>query len=443
MNTADPSDPYEAVAASPTIASGESRRFGSRNRHIVAGSGRTVILIAASFGVAFFVVLILAAWLTLGGSLGTDATGPWVGRWVLALGGLWFALILAQTALAWLVMRACHAHPIRLTLTIGGVWTAPIPASHWRDDEQSRGLSERSEGHLDRAVQRPRTGLLVMRPDSGLTLIVWAAILMLLMIVASGCLLFHHRIRGGTLIPSLGSSSADQPLVAMAWLACLQAAWQSLPMPQSLGRAGWVAMIVMFRELLSRWRSNRRSPVQATVTPLSMDSKIALNMTRRCVRLLSIATLVGGFLLLQLTLGSLTWESNSGIDVSPVLGPTWLAIGVASLSMFLSASARDLPALVDACASEEEDAASPSNRSPRPRGWITRFRDRRREKRQTQQLRDASVRERSEAEDAIRADAVLARLHDSGPESLSEDDRQVLQRVSEALRREKERGARE
>jgi hypothetical protein len=48
--------------------------------------------------------------------------------------------------------------------------------------------------------------------------------------------------------------------------------------------------------------------------------------------------------------------------------------------------------------------------------------------------RKALQRERSEAEDAARLDQVLRQLHEEGVDSLSADDRALLQRVSQTLR---------
>lgn len=56
------------------------------------------------------------------------------------------------------------------------------------------------------------------------------------------------------------------------------------------------------------------------------------------------------------------------------------------------------------------------------------------ERRETERLR----RQESEANDELRADEILARLHSQGPASLSSEDRQVLERVSDRLRRRKE-----
>ena len=60
------------------------------------------------------------------------------------------------------------------------------------------------------------------------------------------------------------------------------------------------------------------------------------------------------------------------------------------------------------------------------------------EKRELERTRREDAKE-SEIADERRVDEILMRLHDRGPQSLSAEDRQVLQRVSDRLRKRKEK----
>jgi hypothetical protein len=59
-------------------------------------------------------------------------------------------------------------------------------------------------------------------------------------------------------------------------------------------------------------------------------------------------------------------------------------------------------------------------------------------RRQQQRLKEALEREHTEAVDASRLDDILRRLHSDGIDSLPEEDRKILERVSQNLRRERE-----
>ena len=63
--------------------------------------------------------------------------------------------------------------------------------------------------------------------------------------------------------------------------------------------------------------------------------------------------------------------------------------------------------------------------------WLEEKRELERARRQEAKL--------NEVADERRVDEILARLHDRGPQSLSAEDRQVLQRVSDRLRRRKQK----
>jgi hypothetical protein len=60
------------------------------------------------------------------------------------------------------------------------------------------------------------------------------------------------------------------------------------------------------------------------------------------------------------------------------------------------------------------------------------------EKRELERTRRQDAKE-SEIADERRVDEILMRLHDRGPQSLSAEDRQILQRVSDRLRKRKEK----
>jgi hypothetical protein len=62
------------------------------------------------------------------------------------------------------------------------------------------------------------------------------------------------------------------------------------------------------------------------------------------------------------------------------------------------------------------------------------------EKRELERNRRQELKQ-GELADERRVDEILARLHERGPQSLSAEDRQVLQRVSDRLRRRQQKKA--
>lgn len=126
--------------------------------------------------------------------------------------------------------------------------------------------------------------------------------------------------------------------------------------------------------------------------------------------------------------------------------------GVVALSLWLftSAGSPDLTAIYESIVRRAEYIeVGEQNPIGRFRGrfgpvatW-RRYQARREDVAKQQRLRETMEREHREADDASRVDEILQRLHQDGVESLSQDERELLQRVSEALKNERQNIARD
>jgi hypothetical protein len=101
---------------------------------------------------------------------------------------------------------------------------------------------------------------------------------------------------------------------------------------------------------------------------------------------------------------------------------------------------RKLPPPVEEEPSDDEPSDSNSSPSSEVEWEDGPFAQWLEEKRESERARRQESKQ-GEMADERRVDDILARLHEHGPQSLSADDRQVLHRVSERLRRRKQRKA--
>ncbi len=286
-------------------------------------------------------------------------------------------------------------------LTIGGVWMA-IP---------------------NMRLLGPQPKLLEVFGGASRVLALWSLMLLSIGIACLGCLLGDLMQNPQTdTDPVLSGSTAtiaavDRPWVAASWIFCLQGFWQLLPLPQSLGRVGWSAVIGLFT----------RPPELAT-----SDRRKAIDVVRRVqwwLVAMALAILVSGVLAIEL----------SGISTQAG-GRAWPALcGVILLALWLFVSARgdDLLASQLILVANGETGVLHGRVGIRP--MLRQWQARRRQLARTRKLLEAAQREREEASDAARVDDILQRLHSYGRDALSDEERAILRRVSEAIRHERAR----
>ena len=200
-----------------------------------------------------------------------------------------------------------------------------------------------------------------------------------------------------------------------AWLCWVQAVFQLYPLPKTMGRQ-------IFGSL-------------ASICARRLDFAVQVSIFRRCLTAVALLTLAlamlvmswdGEFALarqwpLLLLLGLLLWASSHSADVSDML--------------LADQESRESVADEDRLGESgmEDDAGNV------PRGGILRrifgsIQNRKDRKR----LQRTLAQERREAVDAQRLDDILTQLHRDGVDSLSDEDRKILDRVSENLRKERQ-----
>lgn len=198
--------------------------------------------------------------------------------------------------------------------------------------------------------------------------------------------------------PSVGLKSHESIWLTGAWLCWVQVVLQMIPFPRTPGRQLLAAMVVGMGR--------------------SLPPQIQVRLLRQMLIVVSI-----GFVVLSLLLHS---SDNSG------LASKWPLLLLGGILMFISSRSFEVTSLVDGLRQGH------SSRGPLPReSWVQRTRHSLAQRRDRVRLQRAMKRERGEAADAQRLDEILYRLHHDGVQSLSVEDRRILDRVSENLRRER------
>lgn len=193
--------------------------------------------------------------------------------------------------------------------------------------------------------------------------------------------------------PSVGATSLDSIWLSAAWLMFVQAVVQLYPLSHTIGRHLLAAAVVALRP-------ERRRDEQ-------------LRSFRRILLFVALATMVGSIGLL--------------IDGQ---FPAWAVGAFVGIAVWISSESREVPALIDGLNDWHREL--PTNALQRSVGqWM---RDRERQRRARKALR----RERDEAADADRLDEVLTRLHQRGADALNREDRKLLRRISERVRRQRD-----
>ncbi|WP_283431393.1 hypothetical protein [Neorhodopirellula lusitana] len=353
-------------------------------------------------------------------------------RWPFQLVLVWCAGLLFQVGLAhWWLSRTRtpdvdQPHDI-VTLTIGGVWmifpqevesAGEISSNSFRD----AATSARSHTDYD-ALKAHLTHRWPTFTGANRTVVLWSLVLISLGLMTLLCLTISSWGDG-----EQGTLRLDRPWIAACWMLCLQGVWQFLPLPQSLGRVAWSIMAGWWIQQSEESRLRDRSELDET------DFRLEAIRSTRCVRWAMVgtafATLITGITAIQ----ALGLTDELGVR------PTPLIAGIVLLSVWLFASSRnaDLFAIQYALA-ENSELGRLADRWSVKQFWGT-FQKRRLQRAQDERLRAAVAKERAEAVDASKVDEILQRMHDDGPESLSNEERDLLKRVSEAIRQERERG---
>lgn len=194
-------------------------------------------------------------------------------------------------------------------------------------------------------------------------------------------------------MPSLGMTKNDSPWLAGAWLCWIQAIFQLFPLGGSLGR-----------QLLG-------SLIGLSAKHSGVDFRIRI--LRRSLTVIAIATV--------------------GIAIRLYFNrtfPGWLIMLGIGVSIWISTRGKDTTETFRGF-QRHADKIGPTGLRATAKELVRTHQGRRRSQKTLQ-------REREEAADASRLDEVLHRLHDSGADSLSREDRELLQRVSLRVRQERD-----
>ncbi|MEM6776691.1 MAG: hypothetical protein AAF670_03475 [Planctomycetota bacterium] len=351
---------------------------------------------------------------TFGGMLLVHVFG-WIGSPAVtaSLIILWCTGIAVQALMGWLYVRMVSttrrsgsgmsdlrsgsmqngiSGPLRATVSIAGIWISPQPSKNL-------------------------TGVAIVR--------LWLMLLVAMMLLALGAqgmdaLTTVERGSGADqrswwIMPSLGNEPVDRPWLAAAWMVSLQAIWQWLPLPQSFGRVGWTVIAAMF--------TTSKTPGASNSAILTVEA--VAGRTIRSTRWTGIIMAVGGL---------------AAINTAPTPG---MALILLSVWLLASTRSSDLHFLARSCDDGITMGRWASKLSIHQ--WRQRRDNLRQQRQQTDAVRAAHQREQAEAAestrrsmDAEQAEIVLTKLHASGMQSLTESERELLRRVSESVRRNRQ-----
>ncbi|MBB3208643.1 hypothetical protein FHS27_004475 [Rhodopirellula rubra] len=410
--------------------------FGRGVRWWFCAIGRVQWSIAISLPLAAIAIILIAMAPAMLGGDHNDS-----GAWALSLATVWCVGLLIQaiiTQTLFSVRRPLTAFGENLrsfvtsdsilghsvTLTIGGVWIAiPDLLESFNDDPimdlHDDPYYDGGSGGFASPTYRPT--ILESFGGASRVLALWSALLMALGVAALVCLVcdrfWFGAATGNDDVSAASIALMDHPWIASAWILCLQVFWQLLPVPQSLGRVGWSAVIGLFS---------------------TVEDETASDLAKANHAVRSVRWWIVGAALVTLICGVLAIRS-SGISTQAGGRAFPAFAGVTLLALWLLASTRneDLFASQLTLAGNHETGVMKSRFGVR--ATLKRRKLKRLEQERVQKLRETVERERSEASDAARADEILQRLHANGPSSLSKEERDILSRVSEAIRRERER----
>lgn len=240
------------------------------------------------------------------------------------------------------------------------------------------------------------------------TLIVSIATITSLLVLAS----FFRLVEGGFqmpvvsdapenrwIAPSFGFTAHDSIWRSAAWLCCVQAAFQMFPLPRTMGRQVLAAL--------------------ASLCSRRLDLNSQVRVLQRCLMAVAIVTLI-------LAIGILVRDENQASI------PRWPLFVFLSVLLWISCYRKDVSQIMAGFQSAAESSEGISS------SLLSRVRSLIRTRRERKKILRTMQRERNEAVDAARLDEILHRLHSEGPSSLSDEDRVILDRVSNTLRQQRE-----
>jgi hypothetical protein len=233
-------------------------------------------------------------------------------------------------------------------------------------------------------------------------------------LVLLGC--FYRLVDGGFQVPSIelpsievptdpvwelssiGLGEVDSVWRTASWLCFVQAIGQMFPLPRTLGRQMLAASVSCF------------------------GGKLGVVGQAKVLRLLIDCFAFG-------TLGFAIWLMNTGNEVA---GVGWPLLMCVSVLLWVSSRRSDTSQILEGLDAGTRDQAGRERRTV----WQTLV-SRGRRWREVRRVRHAHRVEHGEAVDAQRVDEILNQLHQHGIESLNTADRQLLEKVSANLRKQR------
>ena len=194
-------------------------------------------------------------------------------------------------------------------------------------------------------------------------------------------------------MPSIGLTENDSPWIAGAWLCWIQAILQMLPLGSTLGRQLLAAIIAICSK-----RASVAVRIRIFRTALTL---IAITLIPIAIRI---------------------YDNRSF--------PGWIIVPALAITIWVSTRSRDIVEVFLGFQHQLDEIGQTGIRDT-AKQLIRTQQGRRRSKK-------ALAREREEAVDASHLDEVLNRLKLHGADSLSKADRELLQRVSERVRKERD-----
>ncbi len=207
-------------------------------------------------------------------------------------------------------------------------------------------------------------------------------------------------------MPSLGDSTSDHIWQAGGLLLVVQMICQFFPLPRTPGRQ---VVLALTAEALRH-----------------LDLPQILVVARRMLVLIAV-------ILAMVALAIMPLESGS-------VAQRWPILLVVSVMLWVSSRSEDVELSLWSLVNSEAARRGPAT----PRGtrhsstWLRGQMQNLRSLKGRRRLRQAIAKERSEAVDASKLDEILAKLHEQGESSLTPDERAILRRVSETLRKRDE-----
>ncbi len=227
-----------------------------------------------------------------------------------------------------------------------------------------------------------------------------------MLVVAEGLVMGGRSLQSALSVwtaPGFGLGSSDTVWLAGAWLLWIQAVCQMFPLPKSLGRVWLVSLVSVLARDVERPQTDT---------------------ARRLLQVIATITAI-------IAVVSIESEPNLAI-------PRWPLLLLLAVILWITARGSDVDDMLIAFASTVEPGSEAALSRPARRTWLNRSGQSIRSVWLRRRARKALEQERNEAIDAGKLDDVLGQLHEQGFESLSSSDRALLNRVSEALRRQRD-----